>query len=54
MQIQVINGSKLQKSGFLTSKARLAFIKLWQAFIKVSIFHYFNSKYYIYIKTMAS
>ena len=35
---------------FLTSKARLAFIKLKQAFIEILIFHYFDSKYYIRIE----
>lgn len=35
---------------FFLLKARLAFIKLRQVFIKIPIFHHFDLKYYIYIK----
>ena len=37
-------------SDFFTPKARLAFTKLRQVFVKVSIFYYFDPKYYIWIK----
>ena len=36
---------------FITFKARLAFTKLRQIFIKASILYYFNSEYHIWIKT---
>lgn len=36
---------------FLTLEARLLFIKLKQAFINVPIFHHFDLKYNIWIKT---
>ena len=39
------------KLRFLTFKAKLALIKLRQAFIKVSIFYYFDPEYYTRIKT---
>lgn len=39
------------EAGFLTFKARLAFVKLRSAFIKVLILHYFDLKYHIRIKT---
>lgn len=39
------------RSSFLTLKARLAFIKLRQAFIKALIFHYFDLEYYILFET---
>ena len=41
-------------SGFLTPKAKLAFIKLRQMFVKTLIFHYFNSECHIRIETNAS
>lgn len=34
-------------AGFLTSKARLAFAILIQAFIIASVLHYFDSEYHI-------
>lgn len=40
--------------GFLTFRARLAFAKLVQTFVKALILYYFNLKYYIQIKTNAS
>ena len=40
-------------TGFLTCKAKKAFIYLRKAFIKASIHRLFNSKCYIYIKTNA-
>ena len=36
-------------SNFLTFEARLAFIELRQAFLKLLIFHHFDPKYYILI-----
>lgn len=39
------------KLGFLTSRARLTFTKLRQAFIKAQIFYHFNPKYHICIET---
>ena len=42
------------RAGFLTLKARLAFTQLRQAFKKALIFHYFDLKCYIWIKTDAS
>lgn len=41
-------------STFLIVEAKLAFIQLRQAFTKAFISHYFDSKYYIRIKTDAS
>ena len=40
--------------GFFTSKAKLAFIQLRQAFIETPIFHYFDPKSYIQIETNVS
>ena len=40
--------------GFLISKAKLAFIKLRQAFVKAPILHYFDPKCYIQIETDVS
>ena len=51
------NSSKSQKMvgwDFLTPGAKLAFTKLRQAFPKAPIFHYFDPKCYIWIKTDAS
>ena len=42
------------RPGFLISKARLAFTKLKQAFVKVLIFNYFDSECHIQIETNAS
>lgn len=39
------------KTGFLTAKAKLAFIELRQAFIKALILYHFNLKYQIQIET---
>ena len=39
---------------FLTPRAKLAFIKLRQAFFKAPIFHYFDPEHYIRIETNAS
>lgn len=41
------------QSGFLTLKARLAFAKLRQAFIKALIFHYFDLKCHICVQINA-
>ena len=41
-------------TGFLTSEARLAFIQLRQAFVKVPILHYFDLESHIRIETDAS
>ena len=41
-------------SSFLTSKAKLAFLPLKQAFTEASILHYFDLERYIWIKTDAS
>ena len=43
----------VRSSDFLTFKARLAFTKLRQAFVKALIFYYFDPEYYIWIKTNA-
>ena len=37
--------------GFFTSKAKLAFTKLSQTFVKALILHYFDLKYHIQIET---
>ena len=42
------------KPGFFIFKATLAFTKLRQVFIKAPIFHYFDSKCHIWIKTNVS
>lgn len=39
--------------GLPTFRTTLAFIKLRQTFIEVSIFHYFDSKRYILVQTNA-
>lgn len=41
-------------SNFLTPKAKLAFLRLRQAFTEVLIFHHFNLECYICIKTVGS
>lgn len=45
-----INADKLS---FLTSKAKLAFLRLKQVFIEFLVFQYFDPKHYIWIKTNA-
>ena len=45
--------NKEAETGFLTPKARLVFTQLRQVFIKASILHYFNTKYYIRIEIKA-
>ena len=45
---------KMVESDFLTSKARLAFTKLRQAFIKAPILYQFDSKHHIRVETNAS
>ena len=45
-----LSKSKKMESSFLTSGARLAFIKLRQAFVKALILYYFNLDCYIWIK----
>ena len=42
------------KPSFFISKARLAFIKLKQMFVKAPIFNYFKLKYHIKIKSNRS
>ena len=45
--------SKCQKTvglDFLTPKARLAFFKLRQTFVKAPIFHYFDPEYHIWVE----
>lgn len=42
------------RSGFLTPKAKLAFDKLRQVFIKISILYYFDPKCHIWVKTDVS
>lgn len=42
------------KLRFLTSKARLAFAKLRQVFIKAPILNYFNLKFYIQVESNVS
>ena len=46
--------SKKTELGFLTSKARIAFTKLKQAFIKAPILHHFDPEHYIRVETDAS
>ena len=52
------NSSKSKRmircSDFLTLKAKLAFTKLRQAFLKAPIFYYFDSEHHIRIETDAS
>ena len=43
-----------KNSSFLTSEAKLAFIRLWQAFTRALILHYFDPECYIQIETDAS
>ena len=55
---KVQNSSKYKKTvrslDFLTPKAKLAFIKLRQAFLKAMILHHFNPKRHIRIETDVS
>ena len=44
----------VKKASFLTPEAKLAFIRLRQAFTKAPILRHFNLEYYIQIKTNAS
>ena len=55
-KVQNLSKSKktVRSSDFLTSKAKLAFIKLRQAFIKAPILHHFNLERYIRIETDVS
>ena len=49
-----LSKSKKTESGFLTSRARKAFTKLRQAFIKAPILHHFDPERHIRIETDAS
>lgn len=44
----------ISNSNFLTLKTKLAFLQIKQTFTKVSILHYFDPEYYIWIETNAS
>ena len=46
--------SKKTKSGFFTSRSRMALIKLRQVFIKAPILYHFDPKYYIRVEMDAS
>ena len=46
-----LSKSKKTESGFLTSRARMAFTKLRQAFIKAPILYHFDSKCHIWVET---
>lgn len=52
--IDVRNKLSKLELGFLTTIAKEAFLQLWQAFTKVSVFWYFNLKWYIQIEIDAS
>ena len=39
------------ESDFLTPRARLAFFKLRQTFVKAPLFHHFDSEYHIRVET---
>ena len=45
---------KLLRSDFFTPRARLAFTKLRQAFVKALIFYHFDSECHIWVETDAS
>ena len=45
---------KNSNRGFFIFRARLAFAKLWEAFIKALILYYFDPKCHTYIKTNVS
>ena len=49
-----LSKSKKTESDFLTSRARKAFTKLRQAFIKASILHHFDKERHIWVETDAS
>ena len=49
-----LSKSKKIESGFLTSRARMTFTKLRQAFIKALIFYHFNPEYHIWVETDVS
>ena len=53
-KVQKSSKSKKTESGFLISKARKAFTKLRQAFIKAPILHHFDPERHIRIETDAS
>lgn len=42
-----LKSKNITRLNFFTTKAKLTFTKLRQAFIKVLIFYYFGPKYYI-------
>ena len=44
----------IRNSTFLISEAKLAFLRLREAFTKVPILHYFDPKHYIQIETNTS
>ena len=44
------NSKKMIGSNFFTPRAKLAFTKLRQAFVKALILHYFDPKYHIWIE----
>ena len=47
---KLFKSKKTLRSDFLTSKAKLAFTKLRQAFVKAPILYHFNPKYYIWVE----
>ena len=53
-KVRNLSKSKKTELGFLTSRARMAFTKLRQAFIKAPILHHFDPERHIQVKTNAS
>lgn len=43
--------TSIKKANFLTPKAKLVFIQLWQAFTKALILYHFYPECHIWIKT---
>ena len=51
---KLFNSKKILRSEFFTPRARLAFTKFRQAFVKALIFYHFDPKCYIRVETDAS
>ena len=51
---KLFKSKKMVESDFFTFRARLAFTKLRQRFVKAQIFHHFNLKRHIWVETDVS